>query len=67
MAANQIPQCRPGLRLADPLPGPGAASPTRSSEQFAAGAKALKVGNGLDADTEMGPLANDRRIPALEP
>ncbi len=29
-------------------------------------AKALKVGNGMDADTQMGPLANERRIPALE-
>ena len=36
------------------------------TEQFTAGAKAIRVGNGLDADTEMGPLANDRRIPALE-
>jgi succinate-semialdehyde dehydrogenase/glutarate-semialdehyde dehydrogenase len=25
-----------------------------------------KVGNGLDAETEMGPLANERRIPAIE-
>lgn len=29
-------------------------------------AKTLKVGNGMDADTQMGPLANERRIPALE-
>lgn len=26
----------------------------------------LKIGNGLDDDTEVGPLANERRIPALE-
>ncbi len=26
----------------------------------------LKVGNGLEADTDMGPLANERRIPAIE-
>lgn len=36
------------------------------TERFAAGAKAIRVGNGLDAGVEMGPLANDRRIPALE-
>ena len=29
-------------------------------------AKGLKVGNGLDADTKMGPLANMRRINAME-
>lgn len=36
------------------------------TERFTELAKAVKVGNGLDADTEMGPLANERRIPALE-
>jgi succinate-semialdehyde dehydrogenase/glutarate-semialdehyde dehydrogenase len=35
-------------------------------DKFVAAAKALKVGNGQDAATEMGPLANSRRIPALE-
>ena len=29
-------------------------------------AKAIRVGNGLEDGTQMGPLANDRRIPALE-
>ncbi|HEY4191492.1 MAG TPA: NAD-dependent succinate-semialdehyde dehydrogenase [Mesorhizobium sp.] len=29
-------------------------------------AKAVKIGNGMDPDTQMGPLANERRIPALE-
>lgn len=33
---------------------------------FTLAAKALKVGNGLDEGTQMGPLANERRIPALE-
>lgn len=33
---------------------------------FTAAAKAVKVGNGADADTTMGPLANERRIPALQ-
>src|SRR5690606_13468720 len=51
-------------------------SPTRflvqqaSFERFAEGftevAKAIKVGNGLDEATRMGPLANARRIDALE-
>jgi succinate-semialdehyde dehydrogenase/glutarate-semialdehyde dehydrogenase len=33
---------------------------------FTDAAKAIKVGNGADADTTMGPLANERRIPALQ-
>lgn len=33
---------------------------------FVAAARALKVGNGLDEGVQMGPLANTRRIPALE-
>ena len=35
-------------------------------KQFVDGAKALKVGNGLDATSTMGALANDRRITAIE-
>jgi len=33
---------------------------------FTEGAKKLKVGHGLEADSEVGPLANGRRIPAIE-
>lgn len=33
---------------------------------FAERARAVKVGNGLEASTEMGPLANHRRIEAME-
>jgi succinate-semialdehyde dehydrogenase/glutarate-semialdehyde dehydrogenase len=33
---------------------------------FTTTAKAVRVGDGLDDATEMGPLANERRIPALE-
>ncbi|QPC94678.1 NAD-dependent succinate-semialdehyde dehydrogenase [Mesorhizobium sp. INR15] len=33
---------------------------------FAEKARAIAVGNGLDAATEMGPLANHRRIEAME-
>ncbi|MBX9456810.1 MAG: NAD-dependent succinate-semialdehyde dehydrogenase [Rhizobium sp.] len=38
----------------------------RFTQRFTEGTQAIRVGNGLDADVEMGPLANDRRIPALE-
>lgn len=34
-------------------------------ETFVARAKQTVVGNGMDAGVEMGPLANDRRVPAL--
>jgi len=34
--------------------------------RFADYARAVRVGDGMDPATEMGPLANDRRIPALE-
>lgn len=33
---------------------------------FTEKAKAIKVGDGLEPGVEMGPLANERRIPALE-
>jgi len=32
---------------------------------FADRAQKVKVGNGLEADTRMGPLANERRVPAI--
>ena len=35
-------------------------------EGFTAAAQAVKVGAGTDPDTVMGPLANERRIPALQ-
>ena len=35
-------------------------------ERFVALAREIKVGNGLDPDVTMGPLANERRRPALE-
>ena len=38
----------------------------RFVEGFAAHTKNVQVGNGLDAATIMGPLANDRRPPAIE-
>lgn len=38
----------------------------RFTEGFVKAAQAIKVGNGLEDGTTMGPLANDRRIPAME-
>lgn len=35
-------------------------------EKFIAKCEALKLGNGLEADTTMGPLANPRRVAAME-
>ncbi|WP_029002646.1 NAD-dependent succinate-semialdehyde dehydrogenase [Azorhizobium doebereinerae] len=35
-------------------------------DKFVATAKTVKVGNGLEEGTTMGPLANERRIPAME-
>lgn len=35
-------------------------------DAFTAAAQAVKVGNGLDRDVQMGPLANQRRLDALE-
>ncbi|HRF07066.1 MAG TPA: NAD-dependent succinate-semialdehyde dehydrogenase [Xanthobacteraceae bacterium] len=35
-------------------------------DSFTSAAKRLKLGDGLDPDTSMGPLANDRRIQAME-
>lgn len=35
-------------------------------DKFVKAAKALKVGNGLEAGVSVGPLANERRIPAME-
>lgn len=35
-------------------------------DKFVQGTKAIKVGNGLEAGTTMGPLANSRRIDAIE-
>jgi succinate-semialdehyde dehydrogenase/glutarate-semialdehyde dehydrogenase len=34
--------------------------------RFTAAAKALKVGDGLDPESRMGPLAHDRRVTAME-
>jgi len=35
-------------------------------DRFIAAAKAVKVGNGLEEGTQMGPLAHERRIPWVE-
>ncbi|GAB1361366.1 NAD-dependent succinate-semialdehyde dehydrogenase [Rhodobacter sp.] len=36
------------------------------ADRFTALAKKVKVGDGLNPETEMGPLSNERRVPALE-
>lgn len=38
----------------------------RFVDGFVKVAKGLKVGDGMDKDTRMGPLANDRRVQAME-
>ncbi|ALJ80801.1 NAD-dependent succinate-semialdehyde dehydrogenase [Ketogulonicigenium vulgare] len=38
----------------------------RFIDGFASAAEQIKVGDGLDPNSQMGALANDRRIPALE-
>ena len=35
-------------------------------DRFVQAAKAIKLGNGLEDGTTMGPLANDRRVAAME-
>jgi len=65
LSANKYRQCRPGLRLADPLSG-AAAGLQQFVDKFTTAAKALKVGDGLKEDTRMGPLAHSRRLDAIE-
>ncbi|MCL6284182.1 NAD-dependent succinate-semialdehyde dehydrogenase [Ruegeria sp. 2012CJ41-6] len=36
------------------------------TNRFVEQAEAIKLGNGLDADVEMGPLANERRLAAMD-
>ncbi|WP_102961414.1 NAD-dependent succinate-semialdehyde dehydrogenase [Mangrovicella endophytica] len=38
----------------------------RFTEGFVKAAQAIKVGNGLEESSQMGPLANERRIPAIQ-
>ncbi len=38
----------------------------RFAEAFGAGAAKVTIGNGLDPATQMGPLANHRRVEAME-
>jgi succinate-semialdehyde dehydrogenase / glutarate-semialdehyde dehydrogenase len=38
----------------------------RFRDGFVARAKTIRIGNGLDADTQMGPMANPRRPDAIE-
>ncbi|MEO8807247.1 MAG: NAD-dependent succinate-semialdehyde dehydrogenase [Burkholderiaceae bacterium] len=36
------------------------------AEQFSQGAKALRIGSGLDPQTQMGPLVHDKRVEDME-
>ena len=36
------------------------------AEQFSLGAKALRIGSGLDTQTQMGPLVHDKRVEDME-
>jgi succinate-semialdehyde dehydrogenase / glutarate-semialdehyde dehydrogenase len=38
----------------------------RFTTTFGEKAKQIKVGDGLDLETQMGPVANDRRLAAME-
>lgn len=38
----------------------------RFADAFAQKAATIKVGNGMDPANQMGPLANERRIAAME-
>jgi succinate-semialdehyde dehydrogenase/glutarate-semialdehyde dehydrogenase len=38
----------------------------RFADAFARKAETIKIGNGLDAENQMGPLANERRLAAME-
>ena len=48
--------------VADALPGAGEASTSSSSRSSSPRTKAVKVGDGIEPGTHMGPLANPRRI-----
>ena len=63
---GEVPQCRPGLRLADPLPRPRDDLRRASSTASSPTRRTLKVGDGMDPKTRMGPLAHARRIEAME-
>ena len=63
--ANQIRQCRSGLRHAGPF-----LRPRKLHDAFVEGfvqrAKALKLGDGLDPSVQMGPLINAGRLSEIE-
>ena len=61
----QISQRRPGLHLADALLRAGEVY-TKFLARFTEYAKGIKVGDGLEKGNTMGPLANPRRLDAME-
>jgi succinate-semialdehyde dehydrogenase/glutarate-semialdehyde dehydrogenase len=64
--AASVPQCRPGLHLADVRFYVQEAIYDRFLKRFTDNAKAIKLGDGLEKDTTMGPLANPRRLDAMD-
>ena len=62
---RQVPQCRPGVRVAHALlRAPGRLR--KFVDGFAKRTRALKVGDGLVEGMQMGPLAHPRRLEAME-
>lgn len=53
------------MRVADAVPDPAGAF-DRFVGKFVEHARGIKVGDGIEADTVMGPLINERRIQAVE-
>lgn len=74
--ADVVAAAQLGVMLKYRNAGQVCASPTRFyiqdsvydsfRESFVAGAKALQVGDGMSVGTQMGPLANPRRLDAME-
>jgi succinate-semialdehyde dehydrogenase/glutarate-semialdehyde dehydrogenase len=62
---EQVQERRPGVHLADPLPGAGGRV-RRLRRAFVANTKRLKVGDGLESGVTMGALANPRRSHAMD-
>ncbi len=61
----QVSQCRSGLHLADPLLCAGGRY-KKFLSRFTEYAKGIKLGDGLEKGVTMGPMANARRIDAME-
>ena len=63
---RQVPQRRPGVRVADALLRAGVHLPAVCRGLSPRARKALPVGDGIDEANRMGPLAHARRLPAVQ-